>query len=162
MKTLRLDHMASGRWQKTVSYKDCGPFRFDLESYNEFYNFTQGEYLPEVYSCVYTDEDTLELEYEHIHSEIKFPPIVIDEKGSRFINKTIKKIALVIVPDFFRFSNQNSETQHFFDSDVYFHTDLKMDNFVITPEGNPYLIDIDSMGWMPSHLLADLEIEYEV
>ncbi len=96
MKTLRLDHMASGRWQKTVSYKDCGPFRFDLESYNEFYNFTQGEYLPEVYSCVYTDEDTLELEYEHIHSEIKFPPIVIDEKGSRFINKTIKKIAWLL------------------------------------------------------------------
>ena len=81
---------------------------------------------------------------------------MIDEHGSRLINKTMKMIALKVIPDFIEFSRSHINAPM-----VYMHTDLKMDNIRIR-NGNPSLIDIDSMGWIPATSRHEIYSEYEV
>lgn len=142
------------RWVKTVKYDD--EFRFDDMAYKAFRHVFGSEYLPDLYRAEWHPEgNVVTLEYDHIEGE-QFPPVVIDEHGSRLINKTMKMIALKVIPDFIEFSKSHMNAPM-----VYMHTDLKMDNIRIR-NGKPYLIDIDSMGWIPATSRHEIYSEYEV
>jgi len=143
------------RWVKTVKYDD--DFRFDPISYMSFRKIYGQEYLPTLHDYTWNHngewtDNYLTLEYDHIGGE-QFPPVLIDEKNSRLINKTIKLISLKVIPDCIEFSEGKEK--------VFMHTDLKMDNIRIW-NGKPYLIDIDSMGWIPRNSLENIYTEYEV
>ena len=142
------------RWVKTVKYDD--EFRFDDIIQSSFRHVFGSEYLPDLYRAERILEgNVVTLEYDHIEGE-QFPPVVIDEHGSRLINKTMKMISSksyqtllssVRVHECFLWSTIN--------------TDLKMDNIRIR-NGKPYLIDIDSMGLdtrkYPTRNLSEYEV----
>ena len=82
---------------------------FVLTIYTKAFRHVFGsEYLPDLYRVwsEHPEGNVVTLEYDHIEGE-QFPPVVIDEHGSRLINKTMKMIALKVIPDFIEFSKSH-------------------------------------------------------
>ena len=105
---------------------------FDVKQYQNFYNYVGYQFLPKLY------------EYSIIENEkAKFVMSYI--KGKQISAKGLKSlfhfVCYKIFPSFTDWAILNSE-----EDILYYHTDLKPENFLVNENNEFMLIDIDSMS----------------
>ena len=145
----RTDERGIWYWFKEVSKR-----QWDPKSYKEFYEGYGGDFLPKLIE--YNSEpDTPYITMEYIDGEQIKPaqyPMVMQFACYR------------VIPAFYRYSMSavaGISTQELIDGfmnqsrncRLYFHTDLKFSNFIITKQNKIYLLDIDSLNWESNQYL---------
>ena len=139
-KTLK-SYRDNDTWIKVIN--SCN---FDAIEYNKFYNYIGYQFLPKL------------LHFEENHNEQKLILEYIEGKKPTLshIDSFIRFLSYKIIPAFIEWSRlRKRETtlhaerppfnEELWRNEIYFHVDLKLDNFLLTTDKKLYMIDVDSI-----------------
>ena len=113
------------KWIKIVTKTN-----FDSNEYNNFYNYCGYQFLPKLYNYEKFDNfDKLTMEF-----------IEGETLTNNNINSFIRYLSYKIILSFLEWTKIKK-----YENSIFFHVDLKIENFLITENKKLFLIDIDSL-----------------